>query len=278
MAQRIRFTTPGPVNFDVDMPLYGYKTIIKPALIHTPILPRGYAIWDNGSSYDQRICECSFLMNETNTSNLYDCFTDNDKGRGIDIIMSLNDGQGFYPFAPDHGDDGAFTARMLDIQASGQKESPWKYYETKLKLLETSNPSYALPAEVDEGDDFAIGTIDKLRYPPDFPLPKIAQLLKTNISQGGVPYTVDKESEEHLTILPMVCNQSKAAALIDHLTMDVRDSFVDIVGDDFSYLFGHNLSHADTFKCLWLNKILEITHNRFDEFQFDLSFYFDSYT
>ena len=274
----IRFTYPTSSNYDVSLPIWGYKTTIKPALIHTPILPRGYAIWDNGVSFDQRICECTFLMDDVTTQKLSNVFTDYDKGRGIDITMDLTDAAGFYPFGPDHGDAGSFDVRMLDIQIGASKESPWSYFESKIKLLELSKPAYSLPAEVDEGDDFAIGAVNKLRYPPDFPLPKTAHLMKTNVSYGGVPYTIDKESEEHITILPMVCNQSKAAALIDHLVNDIRDNFFDIVGDDYSYLFGNDLNHQDEFKCLWLNKILEITHTRFDEFSFDLSFYFDSYT
>ena len=70
----------------------------------------------------------------------------------------------------------------------------------------------------------------------------------------------------------MVCNQSKAAALIDHLVDDVQASQVNIIAQANNYILG-NISGDATYGTTWLDEAIVVTHNRFDEFEFQLNFY-----
>lgn len=274
----VRFTVDS-VNYDVDNPVIGSTSTIRLALIHQALMPSGFSIWDNSVARDQRIWKGTFLMSNTLTTILVNCFTDVGKGRGLNIEIDLGGtASGVFPFGPDFGDVGKFIMRMINIKVGESKESPYLYFENELTLgyISGPTPSYSLPSEVAEGVNFSIGTITSLRYPPDFPIVESKYLLNTKVTRGGTNYyTVDKLENKYFTKLPMLCNQSKAAALIDHLTGTVRGNDVTLLGDANFFLFGPDVAHNGQYKCKWMNEVLEINHLKFDQFQFDLQFYLE---
>lgn len=261
------------VDYPLDTPEYGYETIINTALIHTERLPRGWSIWDNGTDYINRIFKATWLLDATDTTTLLQIFNDINKGRGVSVTLKLGNNSGLYPYGPDHGDSGNFQSRMISIDAKPVMEEPWIYFRTEILFVEESNPTYSLPTEVSEGD-LQIGTITNLRYPPNMPESSTQFGFNTKLTYGGVPYTVDKliGVDSDTTKLGMVCNQSKAAALIDHLVNTVRNNSVTITSQANNYLFGCLAGVSSTY-CWWLDQIINIKHINYDRFDFDLNFW-----
>ena len=255
-------------------PQYGYTTTIHIATHITPVAPKGYTVWDDGSSYDYRTCRAEFLLYEDDAETLIQTITDDAYGRGIDCNLMLQEGSGFYPFGPDKGDSGTFGVRIIRVEPGPVQEEPWRYFRIAVEMVATSYPGYVLPTEVSEGD-LQIGTITGLRYPPDFPKSLHNVLYDVNITRDGSPYTTDylQSSDNYETSLPMVCNHSKSAALVNHLVSTVRDSTLSVVGGDNTYLFGRIPGDSGTYTCRWIDSSLKIVHVAYNRFSFDLNFY-----
>lgn len=260
-------------NYTVDAPQYGYESTINTALIVSELLPKGYAIWDNGSANVSRTLKANWLLNATQTGTLIDTFNDINKGRGVSCTFKLGNDSGFFPFAPDLGDTGDFGCRMLNINPMPVLEAPWKYFNTEISFVMESKPAYSLPTEISEGD-LVIGNISNLRYPPAMPESSTEYGFSTQVTYDGTAYTIDKTNDQDSlrTTLNMVCNESKAAALINEMIATVRDSNVTIVSQSNNYLFGEEGGSNATYVCQWLNESITVVHNRYDEFQFSLSF------
>lgn len=276
MSSTIIITVNG-VDYSFKTPLYNYLTTINLALIHSELMPKGFAIWDNGSEFDNRSCDATFLLNAADTNSLRSIFTDENKGRDKRFYLNLGTNSGFYPFGPDHGDAGLFECDLIDIDRSPVLEEPWMYFETKLIFEEKVKPSYTLPDQVPEGD-LQIGTIQNLRYPPPMPKSYFEDGFTTQQTRDGSVYTIDKtEDIDHSTTkLSMFCNQSKAAALINHLVNVVRDNNLNIISSTNNYIFGREYSDSGIYTCQFLNETIKIKHERLDGFAFDLSFYRES--
>jgi len=261
-------------NYTLDAPQWGYQVTINTALIVSALLPKDYAIWDNGASNMKRFLKLNWLMDATKTGTLTDTFNDVNKGRGVSCYFKLGNNSGFFPFGPDLGDTGDFQCRLINLSPGGMLEAPWKYFNTEATFVMESNPSYSLPTEVSEGD-LAIGGISNLRYPPNMPDSSTEYGFSTQVTYDGTAYTIDKTSDAdaYHTTLGMVCNESKAAALIDDLITNVRDATLNIVSQSNNYIFGEEGGSNATYVCRWLNEAMTVTHTRFNEFAFDLSFY-----
>ena len=262
----------GTGTTEVRNPQWGYESSIKLSLIHSEVLPRGYRIWDNGVGNDYRVCKFTALLNETQTANLIDIYTDN--ARGSNVTLTLGSNSGFYPFGPDLGDSGNFSVRFLNIKANPVLEEPWQYFNTEIEMVMVSNPSYSLPTEVDEGD-LQIGSITGLRYPPSFPRSSSGHFISNILTYDGSPFSIDKtnQGDTLTTTLGMLCNQSKSAALIDHMVNTVRDSNVSIVAGTRNWIFGNEGATSGTYTCQFMNKTITISHEYYNGFAFDLSFY-----
>ena len=260
------------VDYEIDTPQYDYTTTIPIALLHTALEPRNYGIWDNGSANDgARICEAIFQMNATLTNTLLEIINDQNKGRGVSVVLKLGTNSGFYPFGPDRGDSGNFDIRLISIKSPPVQSDPWLYFSTRLVFSEESNPSYSLPSEVDEGK-LQIGTITGLRYPPDFPNSQTDYNFSTQLTYDGTAFTVDKLTDGFVTTLNMVLRHNKAAALINHLMVTVRGNDLNIITQGNNYVFGRENGASGVYSCQWLNESTSITHVRYDQFAFGLNF------
>jgi len=262
------------VNYAIDNPMYDYTTGISLALEHIPLLPKGYSIWDNDSTNDFRTFKATWQLSATVTNRFLNIFNSINKGRGVSVLLNFGSNSGVFPYGPDLGDSGIFQSRMTSINAKGVMEEPYLYFNTEMEFVMETYPEYSLPTEIPEGD-LQIGTITNLRYPPSYPDPTSNYGYNTRLTRDGSPYTIDKTSDSdfYITTLPMICNQSKAAALIDHLVTDVRDSNITIIAQANNYLFGNEMGSSGTYICQWLNDVIQIDHNRYDEFEFKISFY-----
>jgi hypothetical protein len=102
----------------------------------------------------------------------------------------------------------------------------------------------------------------------------------TSITNGGTGYVVDKteSSDRYLSTFKMFCNQSKAAALTDHIVNTVRGNDVNIIGGANSNFFGANKASSGTYTCKLYQSKVTVTHNRPDEFLIPLTFFFKSVT
>jgi hypothetical protein len=261
-------------RYQVKMPVRGYTSEIHVATMHQRVEPRGFTIWDNGSAYDYRLCDARFMLDPTEALRLLDAFADADKGRGLTVSIDLPASSGFFMFGPDRGDTGTFGARITRLRDAGLQEEPWQYFSVEVSMVATSLPAYVLPSQVAEGD-LQIGTITNLRYPPMFPTPAVDFKFETVLTRDGSPYTIDKTSasDSETTQLSMVCNESKAAALINHLVNTVRDNTLSIVAGSGNYLWGRKAGASGTYTCYWLDEVISVSHDRHDEFRFNLSFW-----
>ena len=162
----------------------------------------------------------------------------------------------------------------MDIVSNPVLEEPWQYFRTEISFIEKTNPVYALPLEIDEGN-LIIGSVDGLRYPPNFPKSIYKYAYGTRLTYSGSPYTIDKSPNADFaeTNLDMVCNQSKSAALIDHVVSDIRANNVTIIAFGNNYIFGQEYSGSGSYNCKLLNETITIQHTRHNGFNFNLSFY-----
>jgi len=276
MTIKLRILEYGATEYSFDAPQYGYKSVINMSLIHSSILPRGYVIWDNDdtSAHDFRTTSFNLKLNATQTTSLQGFFDEIAKARGASVRITLEENSGFFPFGPDRGDAGGFNMRLIKMTPQPIMEEPWMYFDTEFTFVEESNPSYTLPSEKSEGD-FQIGTIKNLRYPPEFPQSSTDYGFSTSLTYDGTAYTVDKtdNSDADVSRFTMICNESKAAALIDHLSRVARADDLNVVSQGGNWIFGNKNGASGTYTCQMLNSKIEITHTRFDEFAVGLAFY-----
>jgi len=258
------------VDYTINTPLFGYESVLYLSLIPQK-LTTSWSIWDNGAVKDWRECSCTWLMNATLTNTLIDLMANDTKGRGISVTLKLGTASGFYPFLPDHGDAGSFGVRIKSFTPKPVQEVPWLYFATDVVMVEESNPAYSLPAEVTEGD-LQIGSISGLLQPQVFAKSSSNHGISTQTTRGGVNYTIDKTSnaDRFETELRMGHNQSKAAALINHLAATVRDNQVEVYSGANNYLFGREKAGTAAFNCYMLNQNIKVKHSSFDLFDFSV--------
>ena len=263
------------IDYDFPTPEYGYTTEIMLAMLHQQLYPgQAYSIWDNGAANDYRLCKGDFLLNASDANGLITIYQSGSVGRGISIELHLHNTSGFFPGGPDKGDSGKWMIRFTKIEPGGVEEEPYKYFRVHTEFVIESYPSYSLPSPVTEGD-LQIGSITGLRWPPNWSDPINEIAVNAQLTYTGAATVVDKTTaaDQEKCVLPMVLNQSKAAALINHMAGTVRDNNLNIVTKGDCYLFGRIPGAAGTYSCQWIDGAIKIIHNRHDEFAFDLSFF-----
>lgn len=258
-------------SFTLPAPEWGYTVSTVSALRLVPKLPRGYTVWDDGAAYDYRVCKCSWMLNASDTAVLATIARESIYGRGNTISMSLPVNSGFYPFGPDWGDAGTFTVRILEFSQGKQLEEPYGHYNPKLAMICVTHPAYTLPSAIAEGD-LTIGGVSNLRWPPDWPDASAQYDVGTQVTRGGVPYSVDKMTNRYESAFGMICNHSNAAALINHLVATVRSASIVITAPANTTPFGIE-NAGPSYSCVWTNHRLEIKHELYNRFSFSLQFF-----
>lgn len=276
-------------DITVRLPDFGYKVDIHMPIHVAETHPHGYATFDadNTNGNDYRVLTASaWLLTQSEKYALNEFFKQADIGRCENVTMRLGSAStGFYPFGPDLGDVGDFTVRLLEQKQGGATHLPKTYFRDDLSFVLVSAPGgYSLPTELSEGP-FQIGAISGL-MPPQVEVSSDTMLNYANIlSRTGVPYSMDgrTNSDAYETSIEQWCNESKAAALVNHIVTTVRSNDVDIVAGNNYYLYGMDNGASGVYTSMFLGSnrtknevILSLTHERFNRWIIPMNFWLKS--
>jgi hypothetical protein len=229
--------------------------------------------YDATSDYDYRVCEADVVLTEADMAELSDFLADSSKGRAdVDVDMLLSAGSGFHPFCPDKGDAGTFHVNIEQLGTQGIGERPYKYFKRTLRIVNQGAwPSYSLPAEVSEGQ-LTLGTVANLRFPPAWPRPEVQYASRHSLGLDGTVLITDRSSNADVfqTTLGMVCNESKAAALLAYLTNTARAGTFEIITKDNYFFFDYDKLDNNTHQVRLLQNEIVVTHVAYNDFRFDL--------
>lgn len=272
MGSRVTFAIGGQ-EFQVYAPQYGYTSKIALPFHFQRKLPRGYAVTDDGTDYDVRSCNLSFMLDATEAERLVSVYRDEDKGRGVQVGMRLHKNSGFTPFGPDKGDYGNYAVTIYDLAPSGALRAPWKYFSLQCSMIGTEFPDATEPAERTDGT-FQIGAVTGLRFPSDFPKPDQNYAVDVTFTRNGTADAIDRlaSSDHYETSLKMICSRSRAYALVKHLVETVRTNNVNIVAGNGTYLFGVENGAGGTYTCQWIDTELTVAHIGFNRYEIPLKF------
>lgn len=264
---KIQFADNGN-TLDIDLPIFGYKTIIDMPLEIVKLDSGQYALYDHGDdaeTYDIRRCQCTFQLNATQQNSLNGFFNNSaatPTARGIDCTIRMNANSGFFPFGADKGDAGDFDVAATLISTPTVGESPFNYFTSRVEFVHTGTyPAYSLPAEVSEGS-FTIGTVTNNRFPPGWFKPKSGYANWATIERDGTSQWIDHGSsgDWYETQFEMRSNESKCAKVIQFLTgASGRSNQFAVAQGSGYYMFGRDISVADLYVKL-IQKKIEITH------------------
>jgi hypothetical protein len=109
----VTFTAPDLDVITVDTPQWGYTSTLKLPLWYSERADGSIGIYDAGTSYDRRVCDCVFQLNATDTAILVAFCRNSARGRGNSVKMTLSSGSGFFPFGPDFGDPGDLSVQWI---------------------------------------------------------------------------------------------------------------------------------------------------------------------
>jgi hypothetical protein len=261
----------------VETPLFGYKSRIQPSFDVIRSSDDAWHVYDNGTDYDKYICDCTFLLNETQQETLNNFIKG--AGRATAVKMVLPSGSGFYPFSPYRGDVGDFYVAIEYITHPRVRQSPRKYFESEVKIYkdDASWPSYSIPDSRDEGA-FQIGTVSNLRCPIDmFSVAGRYAYTITQTEDRGMHY-IDRSSNGDRFTSNFQLNGSvgNIAKVLQYLLSTNRSSGGElsnfqVVAPSNYYMFGRDNSGSATYNVRQITREIEVTHNNYNDFQFELS-------
>lgn len=261
----------GANSVKLPTPLWGYKTIVSMPLDFSELNNGSSAGYDNGAAYDKRICKCTFELSPAEMG-LFQTFLYTN-ARGKDVVMTLASGSGFHPFGADKGDVGAFTVSFVVVDHRGIGPEPWLYFHIECEITNTgAYPSYTPPDQVAEGG-MSIGTVTALRFPQQWFKPKTEYSVNVQHSEGSLSSWVDRGDygDSFRTAFSLGINESKCAALLAYITGTIRATNFGITPVENAYPFGYDKGgDGSSVSALLTNGDLEITHNRYNDFTFDM--------
>lgn len=260
----------GATEVVINAPEFGYSTEVK--------LPFDFVRLDNGTveardygqAYDRRSCsfECFLTPAQQVSLNLLVRST----GRGQSLVMALPAESGFFPFVPDKGDDGPFTVALQLDGTPAIQQAPYKYFRCRLKVTNVgAYPAYALPTEVADGP-WAIGNVSALRMPPSLFTPNQFYGVSVGFTESSSARYLDRGSgaDHASTQFGLLCNESKAAALVYDLTSVQRAGAFTVTTEDSFYALGSDHASSGSYSVRLLSDTIVIKHNRYNEFELSL--------
>jgi hypothetical protein len=273
----IEFQDPDANTIDVPIAIFPYKTIIELPFEWQKQDDGTWEGYDHGTDYDKRSCECSFYFDATDMQTFNNFFRTDGQGRGRDVTMRMNAGSGFFPFGADKGDVGDFTIALIIKKHGMVGESPFRYFKVDVIIYNTGAwPAYTPPAEVSEGN-LTIGTISNLRFPPKWFKPKIGYGEFVTIEQNSSSQWIDRSInyDWYETGFNMVCNESKAAALIAYLVDTARINTFTVTPPTDSYMFGRDQGSSANYTVRMIQDKITITNDVFNRHSLALNFALD---
>jgi len=274
MSIIIKAPSSSGTQYTINPPQWGYSVTINLPLVITRTRAGSVLVYDRGSDYDYRILECTFLLSLSETNTLINLCKDAAKGRDANVDFIISSGCGFFPFGPDKGDDGTFRARILSVDAQASIGHPQDLFQTTLTcIFNGTYPSFSFPELKSEGS-LTIGAVSGLRYPQNMHEQKNTYNITPVLTGNGTPYTIDKTSGDvYESSFDLSLNYPNMAKLINELSVTVRGAAVNIVSPANSYMFGRENSSTATYSCKMLQKEITITHNNYNDFSTNITFY-----
>lgn len=279
MANNNQLTLNDQIATSIDLvrPLFGYKTVIYLPFTIVKQSDGHYAIRDESSSYDVRMCDCIFELDSTEYTNLIGAL-DGTVGsfRGNNsILLDLTNpnATGFHPFGPDKGDSGTFTVSMELISANGIGNRPYKYFHAHVRFVnQGSYPAYSIPSEISEGN-WNFGTVQNVRFPPDWFEPSVNLGIDTSYSRDGSADFVDRGTlaDAYNTSFTMECNESKAAKIIEYITATARGNSFQITTGENYYAFEYRKGSNATYNVKLVQNTITIENSLYNLFKFGLT-------
>jgi hypothetical protein len=259
----------------INLPKWGYKTLIKYPFTTTELANKKFAKWDAGANYDKRYLSCSWLLPKTDAETLTEIFRDSTKGRAKTLTFKLGTDSGFFPFGADRGDSGDFQVVLKGLSLPASQGHPADLFSVDASFLFVgSYPSYSLPTQFTEGG-LTIGTVGGLRYPESMHGQQIGYSVTVTETENFSAYINDKgeSADSYQCELPLTLLGSNMAALIAFLSgASGRATDITITPPANAYLFGIKNGSTDDYVCKWLNDEIEIVHNNYDNFSTSLKF------
>ncbi len=265
----------GSNSFWMSVPVFGYKTYI---VLPFDIVQQSnglYSIYDAGSDYDVRYCDCEFVLDSNDQSQFNDFMSDSSKGRAdATITMTFqNSGCGFHPFGPDKGDDGPFTVTLTVLERMGVGYDPWLYFKNRVRIVnQDTYPAYTPPTEVSDGT-ITVDTITNMRFPPQWFSPDYKYKSEMSLGMNGVALFLDRSTnaDYYRHNARWVCNESKAAALLARLVNTTRADSFNITTASNQYAFGYDKGSSGTYTARLIQNKIIVSHIAYDQFAFDLA-------
>lgn len=270
--------TANSATCEIPLPSYGYKTIIRLPWDIQELDDGSLAAYDHGNTsspktvYDVRVCECTSIMSATEANAFLDWYKDSTKGRGVDATIDMTSNSGFHPFGPDKGDVGQFTVSVEVDKQPSMVENPYLHFPIDIRFTNTGAwPSYSLPTEVSEGV-FTIGAIGNNRFPPDWFRVDGRYGSFVTHTQNATAYYMDKGTgaDWFRSVAKMVSNESKCAAVINYITGTVRTGALSLVVPGEYKPFGADIGSDTIYITHLIKDVIEITHKKYNEFEYDL--------
>lgn len=275
MSHKTITISQGASSITVSMPEYPYASTVKMPFHYFEPWAGQYTIWDDGSTYDLRFCDVTFLLDSDDQNDIQTFFEG--AGRATNVDIALGAGSGFYPFAPDLGDGNTFTAHPLSVTPSGQLHAPWKWWETRFNFSMVSKPEYNLPAEIADGS-MSIGNVTGVRYPQEGFGLSVNYKAKSVITLGSDAYAIDwgTGADRYETKWKIEGNHTKIAAILNELTAVVRGGTFSIQAAADQYPFGRKKQASGTYVVQLLSPEIKTEHYGHDQFSIELSLNFVS--
>lgn len=291
---KIKFANLAATQFiEIAPPVFGYRTMIEFPFTIGETDDNQRFIYDEGESFDMRSCEGDVILPISEQAAFNDLFRQPAASSGVRgqvITMELPTNSGFFPFGPDKGDAGLFTVIVEIVAFPTFGDVPFRYFKSRIKITTVSTtrgvpvsyPSYSLPAVVSEGG-FTIGTVAGNRYPTSAFDNKGSEYgdFKT-VTEGNIAYPVDRSQNADTweAKFQMISNQPNAAAVIKYLSGTARGNAFSIAGDPDGnyYIFGKDKASVGAFTVKLTQESIEIIHENYDRFSYNLNLVYVSGT
>jgi len=256
----------GATSIGLPNPDFGYKTTIDFPFDMVDLDSGMFSARDEGTSYDNRKCECEFILSETEANNLNTMLRSTARAQVMTLSLPASDG--FFPFGADKGDAGNFTVSARIAKTGAIQHHPFRRFRVGVEFINTGNwPVYALPAEVSDGV-YTIGNVSELREPISMFEPNQLYNVDVDFTADNVPKFFDRGADSDIakTKFNLTSNESKMAALLDYIASTARATEFQMKTPQYAYPFGRDHDVAWTYTVQLSNKTLTCTHENYNRF------------
>jgi len=266
----------GGTTIEIPVPEYPYSVRVQMPITVSEPGDASVDTFDSGVAYDLRQCMCDIKCTAAEADALVALIrTTSRNAVNPAFTIQMNTGSGFYPFGPDKGDVGPFAANIRIENVDGVGSAPYLYHTVRLVITKSTAtyPAYTLPTQIAEGL-VEIGSVSGLRFPPEWLKPTQRIGIDTTIRWGGNwnEQSAGESSDRFRADAVVVCNQSKAAALVNELTAVVRGVSTTLTVPASAYPFGSDKADDGEFDVRLTSYTLEMLNPRYNQWEIPLSF------